>query len=42
LKRVVQRELADRLAVRLLDGTYADDGTIHVSVDSASNELAFS
>jgi len=31
LKRVIQRELADRLAVKMLDGTYADGDTIEVT-----------
>ncbi|MGI9605384.1 MAG: ATP-dependent Clp protease ATP-binding subunit [Acidimicrobiales bacterium] len=39
LKRVVQRELADTLAVKLLDGTYGDDSTILVEV--AEDELTF-
>ncbi len=39
LKRVVQRDLADRLAVRLLDGTYGDDD--HITVDVVDGELAF-
>ena len=32
LKRIVQRELADKLAVKLLDGTFAEDSTIRVAV----------
>ena len=39
LKRVIQRDLADVLAVRLLDGTY-DDGD-RVVVDAAGDELTF-
>ncbi|MFP5332505.1 MAG: ATP-dependent chaperone ClpB [Acidimicrobiia bacterium] len=31
LKRVIQRELADRLAVKMLDGTYTDGDTIEVT-----------
>jgi ATP-dependent Clp protease ATP-binding subunit ClpB len=33
LKRVIQRELADALAVKLLDGTFADGDLIEVSAD---------
>ena len=40
LKRVIQRELADKLAVKLLDGSYADGDVIEVS--AASGELVFS
>jgi ATP-dependent Clp protease ATP-binding subunit ClpB len=40
LKRVIQRELADRLAVNLLDGSYGDGDVIEVS--GASGELVFS
>jgi ATP-dependent Clp protease ATP-binding subunit ClpB len=40
LKRVIQRELADRLAVRLLDGTYADGEVVEVM--ARDGELVFS
>jgi len=40
LKRVVQRELADKLAVKLLDGTFGEDSTITVAIDS--DQLVFS
>jgi ATP-dependent Clp protease ATP-binding subunit ClpB len=39
LKRVIQRELADRLAMKLLEGEYADGDV--VSVDAAGDELVF-
>jgi ATP-dependent Clp protease ATP-binding subunit ClpB len=39
LKRVIQKDLADALAVRLLDGTY-DDGD-SVTVDASGDELVF-
>jgi len=42
LKRVVQRELADKLAVKLLDGTFAEDGSIHVDVTADRDSLIFS
>jgi ATP-dependent Clp protease ATP-binding subunit ClpB len=35
LKRVIQRELADALAVKLLDGTYVDGDRIEVTADAA-------
>jgi ATP-dependent Clp protease ATP-binding subunit ClpB len=40
LKRVIQRELADKLAVKLLDGSYGDGDVIEVS--AGSGELVFS
>ncbi|MEX1004860.1 MAG: ATP-dependent chaperone ClpB [Acidimicrobiia bacterium] len=40
LKRVIQRELADRLAVQLLDGSYSEGDTIEVS--AVAGELVFS
>ena len=40
LKRVIQRELADRLAVQLLDGSYSDGDTVEVSAEGG--ELVFS
>ncbi|MFO7548474.1 MAG: ATP-dependent chaperone ClpB [Acidimicrobiia bacterium] len=40
LKRVIQKDLADALAVRLLDGTYADGDA--VTIDASGDELVFS
>jgi ATP-dependent Clp protease ATP-binding subunit ClpB len=40
LKRVIQRELGDRLALALLQGDYGEGDT--VTVDVAADELAFS
>jgi ATP-dependent Clp protease ATP-binding subunit ClpB len=40
LKRVIQKDLADRLATMLLRGDYADGDS--VTVDASSGELAFS
>ncbi|MEZ5134841.1 MAG: AAA family ATPase [Acidimicrobiales bacterium] len=34
LKRVIQRELADRLALAILEGTYAEGDTVSVDVDT--------
>ena len=42
LKRVVQRELADKLAVKILDGSFSDDATITVDVAGEAEGLAFS
>ena len=46
LKRVIQRELGDRLAISLLDGSVSENSTVHVVVDgdtfaikSTSDEL---
>ena len=41
LKRVVQREVADKLAVKLLDGSFADDSSITVDVSSTGDALEF-
>ena len=41
LKRLVQREVADRLAVKLLDGTFGEDSSITVGVGSTGEELTF-
>ena len=41
LKRLVQREVADRLAVKLLDGTFGEDSSITVDVGSTGEELTF-
>ena len=40
LKRVIQRELGDRLAMALLEGSFADGDT--VKVDATDGELVFS
>ncbi len=42
LKRVVQREVADALAVQLLDGSFDDDATITVNVSDDASGLVFS
>ncbi len=42
LKRVVQREIADKLAIQLLDGTFAEDATVSVEVASDGESLVFS
>jgi ATP-dependent Clp protease ATP-binding subunit ClpB len=39
LKRVIQRQLVDKLALRLLEGEFADAGTVRV--DAEGGELAF-
>ncbi len=39
LKRVIQKEVGDRIAVRLLEGEILDDGTITVDLESATDEL---
>jgi ATP-dependent Clp protease ATP-binding subunit ClpB len=39
LKRVIQKELVDKLALRLLEGEFADGDT--VAVDAADGELSF-
>ncbi len=39
LKRVIQRDLADVLAMRILDGTFSDGDTI--TVDAADGDLTF-
>ncbi|MDW3176941.1 MAG: AAA family ATPase [Acidimicrobiia bacterium] len=42
LKRVVQREVADKLAIQLLDGTFGEDAIVHVAVSSDRLALEFS
>ena len=42
LKRVVQREIADALAVQLLDGSFGEGDTVHVSVADDGEGLTFS
>jgi ATP-dependent Clp protease ATP-binding subunit ClpB len=39
LKRVIQRQLVDKLALRLLEGEFADGDVVRV--DAAEGELAF-
>ncbi len=39
LKRIIQRPIADPLALALLEGRYADGATVHVDVDAAGKEL---
>ena len=39
LRRVLQRDLGDRLAVLLLDGTFHPGDTVHISV--AEDQLTF-
>jgi ATP-dependent Clp protease ATP-binding subunit ClpB len=41
LKRVVQRELADKLAIHLLDGTFTEDMAISVEVSADGTGLEF-
>ena len=41
LKRLVQREVADKLAVKLLDGSVVDEETIAVDVESDNSALTF-
>jgi ATP-dependent Clp protease ATP-binding subunit ClpB len=39
LKRVIQRELIDRLASAILDGRYGDGDTVHVDADGGTIKL---
>ena len=39
LRRLIQRELSDRLAVLLLDGTFNEGDTVHIGV--AQDRLCF-
>ena len=41
LKRLVQREVADKLAVKLLDGSVVDEEAITVDVESDDSALTF-
>ena len=41
LKRVVQRQVADALAVQLLDGSFGEDATVTVDTDAAGTGLTF-
>jgi ATP-dependent Clp protease ATP-binding subunit ClpB len=36
LKRTIQRELGDRLAIGLLDGSFTEDSTVHIDVEDGS------
>jgi ATP-dependent Clp protease ATP-binding subunit ClpB len=36
LKRTIQRELGDRLAIGLLDGSFSEDSTVHIDVDDGN------
>ncbi len=42
LKRVVQRQVADALAVALLDGSFVEETTIHVDTNADGSALTFS
>ena len=42
LKRLVQREIADALAVQLLDGSFGEGSTVRVSVAADNEGLVFS
>jgi ATP-dependent Clp protease ATP-binding subunit ClpB len=42
LKRLIQKKIQDRLAMMLLDGTIRPGTTVHVDIDSKSEELTFS
>lgn len=41
LKRVVQREVADTLAIKLLDRSFEDEASIRVDVDAEGSSLVF-
>ena len=41
LKRVVQRQVADALAVQLLDGSFGEDATVTVDTDAVGTGLTF-
>ena len=41
LKRAIQREMQDPLAMRILQGEFTDGDTIRVDVDSATGKLTF-
>jgi len=38
LKRVIQRELGDRIALAILEGTFGEGATVHVDSDPAAEE----
>ena len=41
LKRVIQREIQDKLAMKLLEGKFKEGDTIAVDLDAKRNELSF-
>jgi len=41
LKRVIQKEIQDRLAIRLLEGKFKEGDTVTVNVDQRKGELVF-
>ena len=41
LKRVIQKEIQDRLAIRILEGKFKEGDTITVDMDSKKGELVF-
>src|SRR3954451_10029173 len=41
LKRLIQREIGDKIALSILEGRYADGATVKVDVSPDGNELAF-
>jgi ATP-dependent Clp protease ATP-binding subunit ClpB len=41
LKRVIQKEIQDKLALKLLEGKFKDGDTVTVDVDSRKGELVF-
>ena len=41
LKRIVQREVADKLAIHLLDGSFGEDATVAVTVAADGDSLVF-
>jgi ATP-dependent Clp protease ATP-binding subunit ClpB len=41
LKRVIQKEIQDRLAIRILEGRFKEGDTVTVDMDSRKGELVF-
>jgi ATP-dependent Clp protease ATP-binding subunit ClpB len=41
LKRVIQKEIQDKLALRILEGKFKDGSTITAEVDDRKGELVF-
>lgn len=41
LKRVIQKEIQDKLAMRLLEGKFKEGDTVHVDMDNRKGELVF-
>ncbi len=41
LKRVIQKEIQDKLALRMLEGKFKEGDTVNVDVDSRKGELVF-